>query len=328
MTLFKHTGEPMVSVVMVAYRQQDLIERAIKGVIHQKAPFPIELIIADDCSPDETYERACEWQQRYPDIVKVFRNSTNVGLQKNYLRAMGRCRGKYMAMCDADDYWCDRTKLRRQVEYMEQHGDCAITFHRVINHYASQGTKSLSNPHQPTDSTLVDLSRSNFITNCSVLYRSELVDLTNLPSWITEDVWPDYPLHIHFAAHGSIHYIPRPMAVYRRGGTGAWTAAGEYKRQIKALTVRKHLRNTFADNPEVTESFNTAIRNILVAMIRCAPSDKEKKEAINELKNDFNLTDQEINCLTNQTAPKKPITSRILTMGRKIVSSFLPLPRP
>lgn len=59
----------MVSVVMVAYRQQDLIERAIKGVIHQKAPFPIELIIADDCSPDETYERACEWQQRYPDII-------------------------------------------------------------------------------------------------------------------------------------------------------------------------------------------------------------------------------------------------------------------
>lgn len=58
-----------------------------------------------------------------------------------------------MAMCDADDYWCDRTKLRRQVEYMEQHGDCAITFHRVINHYASQGTKAsairISRPTAP-----------------------------------------------------------------------------------------------------------------------------------------------------------------------------------
>ena len=53
---------PTVSVVMVAYRQQELIGRAIKGVVRQNGPFDVELIVVDDCSPDDTYERACEWQ--------------------------------------------------------------------------------------------------------------------------------------------------------------------------------------------------------------------------------------------------------------------------
>lgn len=293
---------PLVSVVMVAYRQQDLIGRAIKGVVRQKCPFDIELIVVDDCSPDETFERACEWQRRYPGVVKAFRNSRNVGLQQNYLRALKRCTGKYLAMCDADDYWCDRTKLRRQVEYMEDHPECAVTFHRVVNHFAGTGFKSLSNGGQRTDTALADLSRGNYITNCSVMYRRELVPMAELEKWFARDVWPDYPTHMLYARHGSIHYFARPMAVYRQGGKGAWTAAGEKARLQKALTVREYLLEEFADRPEAQQGLQVAMENIRKAM-----------QAIDS---------------GSRPASRKPLHKWLLTACRKAVSLFVPLPRP
>lgn len=320
--------KPMVSVAMVAYRQANLIERAIKGVVRQRVKFNIELIVIDDCSDDDTYEVAKRMQRRYPDIVRVFRNTSNIGLQKNYMRAFALCRGKYMALCDADDYWCCHSKLRRQVEYMEAHPDCAITFHRVINHYAGTGIKSLSNPSQPADCGIEMLSRGNFITNCSVVYRRELVDLNNLPAWITGDVWPDYPLHLLYARHGYIHYFKRPMAVYRQGGKGAWTAAGEFGRQKKALRVREHLLQTFADNPDATQGLKLAVRNILVAMVRYALKGDYFLTAYNRLRQDFGLSDAEIQALLRQQAKQRTVTKKMLTAARKIVSLFIPLPRP
>lgn len=293
---------PLVSVVMVAYRQQELIGRAIKGVVRQKCLFDVELIVVDDCSPDETYERACEWQRHYPGVVKVFRNSRNVGLQQNYLRALRRCSGKYLAMCDADDYWCDRSKLRRQVAYMEAHPECAVTFHRVVNHFAGTGVKSLSNGGQKSDTTLADLSRGNYITNCSVMYRRELVQMSELERWFAIDVWPDYPTHMLYARHGYIHYFSRPMAVYRQGGKGAWTAAGEKARLQKALTVREYLLEEFGDRPEAQEGLRVAMDNIRKAM-QAVASD-------------------------SRPVARKSLLKRFMTACRKLVSLFVPLPRP
>jgi len=69
---------PMVSVAMIAYNKERLIARAIEGVVRQRAPFAIELIIVDDASTDATLGVARMWQERYPEIIKVFANKTNL----------------------------------------------------------------------------------------------------------------------------------------------------------------------------------------------------------------------------------------------------------
>lgn len=214
---------PLVSVVMITYNQQWCIHQAIAGVIKQKVDFPIELIITDDASTDNTGDVVKEWQQRYPNVIRYYRNATNLGMQGNYLKAFKLCRGKYMAMCDADDYWFAANKLATQVAYMESHKECAITFHRVVNYYSETGVKSLSNGSQKADTTILDLSRGNYITNMSVMYRRELVDLQNLPQWMSTISLPDYAMHMMYAAHGSIHYFNRPMGVYRQNNIGAWS---------------------------------------------------------------------------------------------------------
>lgn len=321
-------ARPMVSVAMIAYNKAGTIAESIRGVLKQKADFPVELIITDDCSTDSTFQIASEFKSRYPGIIKLYRNSHNLGLQRNYIEAFSHCRGKYLAICDADDYWCYPGKLRRQVSYMEKNSGCAITFHRVINYYEADSSKSLSNGGQKTHTTISDLSRSNYITNLSVMYRRELVDLTNLPSWIAEDKSPDYAMHMLYAAHGYIHYFPRPMGVYRLAAGSSWSVTERYTRLKMSLCVREHLINTFSGNTAVIEGLRQASTNILLHMIIAADGDAERTAYATSrlLQYPAYATPEAIDIALAKIRDTRPsLKKRILSPARALLSRLIPL---
>lgn len=315
---------PMVSVVMIAYNKADVIADAIEGVARQRTDFPVELIIMDDCSTDETAEVVKKYYIRYPGLIRYFRNEHNLGLQGNYLEGFKKCRGRYMAICDADDYWCCRSKLRRQVEYMENNRDCAITFHRVINYYEADGELSLSNGGQKADTTIDDLSRSNYITNLSVMYRRELVDLENLPAWILDDRSPDYAMHILYAMHGPIHYFKRPMGVYRKAAGSSWSMTDEFTRLKMSLTVRQHLLEQVSSFPKACEGLRMASENIIRAMARCAASEDQRAETLALAK----AVGIDASTLSFGAGKPKAVKRGMLSRIRGMVSRLIPVPRP
>ncbi|MCM1029112.1 MAG: glycosyltransferase [Pseudoflavonifractor sp.] len=255
-----------VSVAMIAYNKASVIEQAIRGVVGQRAPFEIELVIVNDASTDATLEIARRWEARYPEMIHVYDNETNLGLQRNYLKAFSLCRGEYLAVCDADDYWISPSKLRRQVEYMDAHPDCALTFHRVVNLYEEDGSMSLSNGGQKVDTTLADLARSNYITNLSVVYRREALPLDKIPAWVADDPSPDYAFHLLAAASGNIHYFRRPMGAYRISAGSAWSMTERRRRLEMSLSVRQRFMEYYADRPEVAEGLRWAAKKIISAM--------------------------------------------------------------
>lgn len=322
---------PMVSVVMITYNQAKEIATAIKGVVRQRADFDIELIISDDASTDTTYSIAEEWQRRYPHIIKLYRNASNIGLQANYIKAFSYCRGRYMALCDGDDYWICRRKLAMQVGYMEQHPECAVTFHRMINFYESDRTMSLSNGGQSVLTDIRDLSRANFITNASVLYRKDAVDLTGLPAWIRDIRLLDYAMHMLYAANGTIRYFRRPMGVYRISGAGGtWSRAERYTQLNMALKVREHLMEHFAQRPEITEGLRNASVNILLHMAVAAEGDTEREDYVrNRLKKYPGYSDDSaINAAVARIASAPPRRKPLLSRLRAAISRLIPLPRP
>lgn len=321
--------ELMVSVAMIAYNKEHEIADAIKGVVGQRCPFRVELVIVDDRSTDSTFEVASHWRDRYPDIIRLYRNETNKGLQANYLEAFSHCSGRYLAICDADDFWIDRSKLRRQIGYMESHPDCALTFHRVINIYQADGSKSLSNGGTlGPDLDVEALSRSNFITNLSVVYRRALVDTSRLPEWILEERSPDYAIHMFYAARGRIHYFSRPMGVYRIAPTGAWSMTERYRRLAMSLTVRKRLIDHFADRPEVVEGLRSAATQILLSMLEAAGTDSariaEAREGL-RVYGGFVSDSQLQNALARRNASgRKPLLRRMATALRVGLSRLIP----
>lgn len=272
-------NRPKVSVIVITYNQEHCIDRALSGVLHQRGDFDLELIVANDASTDKTVACVRRWQKLYPDSVKLIDHKQNVGFQANYLSGFRAATGDYLCLCDGDDWWTDRSKLQRQMRYMESHPDCAITFHRVINLYRPGGVKTLSNGGTATDTTIEQLSRSNYITNLSVMYRRALVSAEELPDWLAEVSLPDYAYHILYGSRGNIHYMKRPMGVYLQSAAGAWSLSGEERRLNMALDVRTRLMEHLGPDSAAYEGLRQASADIVTALIDLArqQSDKDKE---------------------------------------------------
>lgn len=110
----------MVSVCMITYNHERYIGDAIEGVLMQQTDFPVELIIGEDCSSDNTREIVLEYAEKYPDIIRPLLPESNLGMMKNFIKTMEAAKGKYIALCEGDDYWTDPYKLQKQVDFLEE----------------------------------------------------------------------------------------------------------------------------------------------------------------------------------------------------------------
>lgn len=329
-----NSHEITVSVLMLTYNQERYIDQAIRSVIRQKTNFKIELVIGNDASTDATAAICQRWKDLYPDKILFINRSQNLGLQQNFIQTYAHCRGKYMAICEGDDFWISRHKLQKQVDFLENHPDYAICFHRVINYYEEQGVKSLSNGGQQTDTDILDLAESNFITNVSVLFRKDCFG--ELPAWFDRVSTYDYAMHLITAQHGKIHYINRPMAVYRQHGKGIWSESQTDKKLDIALVIRELLIDYFNDkNTEVCLALKQAHSRICLNLIRYYHQTRqtEQAKATEQRLLQFQPT-WTVEKVRNLAKPVPLTTSRqikrfvrtLLSKGRALVSRLIPLP--
>lgn len=240
------TPNPKVSVLMLTYNHAPYIDDAICSVLSQKCPFSYELVIADDHSTDGTEARCRAWAERFPDRIRYLRNDSNKGLARNFVDSYATLRGDYVAICEGDDWWCSRHKLRRQIEWLDRHPDYVLCFHRVINYYSDTGAKSLSNGGKfgKRDVTLLDLAAHCSVTNVSAVWRRGLFG--PLPEWFGQVPTYDYAMHLLNLEHGKGHFMRRPMAVYRQHSGAIWSTAGVEKSTRIACGIRRLLIDHFA----------------------------------------------------------------------------------
>lgn len=114
-------NEILVSVWMAAYYAGEHIAQGIESILMQETDYPYEIVISDDCSGDNTWEVVSEYAAKYPHLIRAVRNEQNLGLSKNVLGTKKRCRGKYIVNLSGDDYWIDKHKIQKQVDFLESH---------------------------------------------------------------------------------------------------------------------------------------------------------------------------------------------------------------
>src|SRR4051812_38791526 len=115
------TTRPKVSVCMVTYRHSEFIEQAIGSVMSQAASFPIELVVGDDASPDDTAEKIRRFASTQRVQMRPLFHQSNLGAARNFVTTLAECRGEYVALLEGDDYWTDPLKLQRQVDFLDSH---------------------------------------------------------------------------------------------------------------------------------------------------------------------------------------------------------------
>src|SRR5262245_28919719 len=125
--------KPLVSISCMTYNHAAFIRTCLDHLLVQKTNFPFEIMIHDDASTDGTREIIEEYVSKYPEIIFPFYQKENQyskgvrGLSSRY--NYPRCRGKYVAICEGDDYWTDPYKLQKQVDFLESHEDYVMAYH-------------------------------------------------------------------------------------------------------------------------------------------------------------------------------------------------------
>lgn len=119
---------PLVSIVMITYSHEEFIYNAIESVLSQKCKFNFELIIANDCSPDQTDNVIKSILDTHPSSnrIKYIRHEKNIGMMQNFLFALQQAKGIYIALCEGDDYWIDQYKLQKQIDLLDSNKDYSI----------------------------------------------------------------------------------------------------------------------------------------------------------------------------------------------------------
>lgn len=220
---------PLVSVSMIAFHAEAYIARAIEGVLSQHADFPLELVIGDDCSGDNTRAICEAYAQKFPDKVRLLPNEPNLGIGANTARTMGNCRGKYIAVCDGDDVWTDPYKLQRQVDFLEKNPD----FGAVYTDVETISCDGEPIPDKEQDQIremyaqgelFIPLLQANFINNSTAVFRRDLLAGLAIRGDRSYQI-PDHIRWLHIAAQAKIHFLNYKSTQYRKHSAGLSVSA-------------------------------------------------------------------------------------------------------
>ena len=211
----------LISVVMITYKHERFIREAIEGVLLQKGEFDIELIIANDNSPDKTDQIISQIINTHSrgEIIQYYNHNENIGMINNFLFALQLPKGKYVALCEGDDYWTDPMKLKKQVDFLEQNKEFSFCCHAVdVKNEIPGYTYSYPVPDK-NKLLFPDVVKRHYIATCSVMYRAEMLP-NPLPKFIKYSLMGDLPLELILADKGPVYYFNEPMAVYRKNKSG------------------------------------------------------------------------------------------------------------
>lgn len=218
----------VVSVLCGTYNHEDYIERTIVGFLNQETNFAFEIIIHDDASTDKSQAIIKQYQTLYPKIIKPIlqeHNQYSQGLMPFPIMSK-KATGKYIAICEGDDYWNDKLKLRKQVNAFIENPDISLCFHPATKFNVSTEQKSIVSQHYSQDSSItikdVILGGGHFMPTASLMFVNESIE--TLCNSYKEAPIGDYFIQMFMANLRGAYYINTPMSIYRQNTPNSWSA--------------------------------------------------------------------------------------------------------
>jgi glycosyltransferase involved in cell wall biosynthesis len=238
----------LVSVCVQTYQHEKYIEKCLDSVLMQKTDFPFEIIVGEDESNDQTRDICIKYSETYPEKIKLHLRSRKDVISMNG-KPTGRFNvvenyktvtGKYIAICEGDDYWTDPYKLQKQVNYLELNPSAVGCFHNSVT--VDENNDVLNNQYFMQTETKVwnqeeclKTLKSSFST-ASILFKSSAIKF-QLDEYIK--IGSDFILDILITEHGDLHYLDENMSAYRLHQGGIWQ--GQAKQHNYIITLKRFL---------------------------------------------------------------------------------------
>lgn len=281
----------LISVCMLTYNHENFIQKAIEGVLMQETTFDFELIISNDHSTDNTHTVITTLVKNHSKRNKIIyiNQDYNVGMQSNFISTLNRCAGKYIAICEGDDYWTDPYKLQKQVDYISKNDSCNIVFTDIKCLNDAEG-KLYDNwaAIKKENYQFEDLVKHNVIATCSALIRNP--GGKKMGQWLSHFKIGDYPLYLLVLQTGYAHFINDLTAVYRQHPTGIFSLKGPANMIENNIEVLQSLKKLPLSKKQLFFVRKNLVRWYYARIARLS-GEWNPKETRNFIKQHLKLTD-------------------------------------
>lgn len=220
-------SEPLVSIRCTVFNHESYLEDCLDGFLLQETNFPFEVFVHDDASTDNSVAIIKKYEEKFPNIIKPLYEKENQWSKDgdSFMNAtwdFARLRGKYVALCEGDDYWIDPLKLQKQIDVLES--DPSITLvHTGFYNVDSQGQTFFRKKYEQyqkisrKETGLTQLLNWNYILTVSVVMRKDVISSTLYKG---SPFFYDYTYFLGAAFLGKIKYIPDRTCAYRKNPNG------------------------------------------------------------------------------------------------------------
>lgn len=277
----KNTMPLMVTIRCITYNHEPYIRQCLEGFVMQKTNFRFEAIVHDDASTDGTAAIIREYAAKYPDIIKpIYETENQYSKHDGSLRRImdAHMRGKYIALCEGDDYWIDPLKLQKQVDFLEANPEYGLV-HTYFNYVDTQNR--IIPPPEPFYEKLQErvfdgyiwdyyLVNPGFILTCTCMYRRSLYRAE-------EQTFFDHGLFMMIARQSKVYCLREVTAAYRRNPEGAIMTNNQYYillgKRVRLYQIYYFTRNRFVEfyyqrNTKVWKNVKIAFARIVIDFFR------------------------------------------------------------
>jgi len=210
---------PLVSVVCITYNHEKYIRQALDGFVMQQCSFPIEIIVHDDASTDNTVNIINEYLEKCSYMRAIFQKENQYS-REDFDRFESlykkETRGKYIAVCEGDDYWTDPLKLEKQILFLEANSDYGMSYTKAKYYIQKENkyTTIIGGYLNTFDSFIL---RKTWVPTLTVVMRKKLLAKYYDEIRPREQKWllGDLPKWLWFVKNSKIQFEDCVTGVYR-----------------------------------------------------------------------------------------------------------------
>lgn len=269
------TTTPLLSVALITYNQENYIAECIESIVNQKTDFTYEIVIGEDCSTDNTRAICLQYAEKFPDKIRLILPDKNLGMMGNWINTISLCKGKYVAICEGDDYWIDNLKLQKQVDFLESNTDYSLCATGARKLYMFEDYYTFDDMQLLKDTlTTGEILKEDWgIMTATIVFRKDALEM---PEWFSKVQNGDYSLQLLVSLNGKIKCLPDVTSVYRQhmgGVSSRLTAFRQASWLIYLLSeFNKHTKGKFK------KEINKKIKRIYHNQLRFAKETKLRRD--------------------------------------------------
>lgn len=235
----------MLSIFCMVYNHEPFLKQCLDGFVMQKCEFEFEIVIGEDCSTDRSREIILDYAYRYPGKFKLLLHNKNIGAEENQRLVLENCIGKYIALCEGDDYWTDPNKLQKQIDLLEQNHKASMVFSNC--NVDINGDINEINLNYPNYFTFIKyLQLYNAIPTCTMVFRRSCFTLDNKTIELLQNCpVGDFPMRFLIGDKGDFIFISESTAVYRKHDGGISNNFHHSNHYLGILRMYKELNTYF-----------------------------------------------------------------------------------